>query len=120
MLAGLERLRLPPVIIGITGFMLRYVDVILGQFGRMRRAMDSRAYRPRSLRASRPMAAAVGSLFVRSFERGERVYLAMASRGYTGVLPAADPGAATAWLWAGAAVLLAVGWGVAAVAWAVR
>ena len=119
-LAGLERLRLPPVIIGITGFMLRYVDVILGQFGRMRRAMDSRAYRPRSLRASRPMAAAVGSLFVRSFERGERVYLAMASRGYTGVLPAADPRAATAWLWAGAAVLLAVGWGVAAVAWAVR
>ncbi|MGH3663935.1 MAG: CbiQ family ECF transporter T component, partial [Micromonosporaceae bacterium] len=29
-----------------------------------------------------------GALFVRAFERGERVYLAMVSRGYTGRMPA--------------------------------
>ena len=29
----------------------------------------------------------VGSLFIRSYERGERVHLAMLSRGYTGTLP---------------------------------
>jgi len=29
----------------------------------------------------------VGALFVRSFERGERVHLAMRSRGYTGRMP---------------------------------
>jgi cobalt/nickel transport system permease protein len=30
----------------------------------------------------------VGSLFVRSYERSERVYAAMLARGFTGVLPA--------------------------------
>jgi cobalt/nickel transport system permease protein len=42
----------------------------------------------------------LGALIIRSFERGERVYLAMASRGYTGTLPAALSGTAaprTAW-----------------------
>jgi cobalt/nickel transport system permease protein len=100
--------------------MLRYVDVVLGQFGRMRRAMESRAYRPRSLRGARPIAAATGALFVRSYERGERVYLAMASRGYTGAMP---PGAATtvpAVAWLGAAALLFLTWAVAALAWVLR
>jgi len=119
-LTGLERLRLPSVIIGITGFMLRYIDVVLGQFGRMRRAMESRAYRPRSLRSSRPMAAAVGALFVRSYERGERVYLAMASRGFTGVLPARGGGAAGAAQWTAAAAVLGGSWAVAALAWGLR
>lgn len=119
-LTGLERLRLPSVIIGITGFMLRYIDVVLGQFGRMRRAMESRAYRPRSLRSSRPMAAAVGALFVRSFERGERVYLAMASRGFTGVMPARGGAAAGATQWTAAAVVLGGSWAVAALAWGLR
>ena len=119
-LAGLERLRLPPAIVGLTGFMLRYIDVVLAQFGRMRRAMESRAYRPRSLRQSRPMAAATGTLFVRSFERGERVYLAMASRGYTGELPRAQATAVPAIQWASAAALLVATWLVAAVSWGLR
>jgi cobalt ECF transporter T component CbiQ/cobalamin biosynthesis protein CbiM len=119
-LAGLERLRVPRSIIGITGFMLRYVDVVIGQFGRMRRAMESRAYRPRSLRQSRPMAAATASLFVRSYERGERVYLAMASRGYTGTLPGAGSGAAPRRAWLAAAGLLALGWTVATLGWVLR
>lgn len=120
LLKGLERLRLPPAIVGITGFMLRYVDLVLGQFGRMRRAMESRAYRPRSLRQSRPLAAATGALFIRSFERGERVYLAMAARGYTGTLPSSEASAAPLATWAGAALLLAATWSVAAIAWMIR
>lgn len=119
-LAGLERLRLPPAIIAITGFMLRYVDVVLGQFGRMRRAMESRAYRPRSLRGSRPLGAAVGTLFVRSFERGERVYLAMASRGFTGAMPASGAAPARAGQWAVVAALLAAAWSVATIGWILR
>ena len=34
-----------------------------------------------------PSATSAGALFVRSYERGERVYLAMASRGYVGTMP---------------------------------
>ncbi len=120
LLAGLERLKLPPAIVGITGFMLRYVDVVLGQFGRMRRAMESRAYRPRSLRQSRPMAAATGALFVRSFERGERVFLAMTARGYTGNFPSSGAPAATTRVWLAAAGVLAAIWSIATVAWLVR
>ena len=119
-LAGLERLKLPPAIVGITGFMLRYVDVVLGQFGRMRRAMESRAYRPRSLRQSRPMAAATGALFVRSFERGERVFLAMTARGYTGNFPSSGARAATTRVWLAAAGVLAAIWSIVTVAWLVR
>lgn len=120
LLKGLERLRLPTAIVGITGFMLRYVDVVLGQFGRMRRAMESRAYRPRSLRQSQPLAAATGALFIRSFERGERVYLAMVARGYTGTMPSLGASAAPAATWAGAALLLAATWSVAGIAWVIR
>jgi cobalt/nickel transport system permease protein len=119
-LGGLERLRLPPAIIGITGFMLRYVDVVLAQFGRMRRAMESRAYRPRSIRNSQPLAAATGALFVRSFERGERVFLAMSARGYTGTMPSTGAGAAPLAVWLTAAALLAATWSIAGIAWAIR
>jgi cobalt/nickel transport system permease protein len=34
----------------------------------------------------------VGTLFLRSFHRGERVYLAMLSRGYQGTMPETAPG----------------------------
>lgn len=36
------------------------------------------------------LARSLGTLFVRSYERGERVHLAMLSRGYAGSLPALD------------------------------
>ncbi len=120
LLGGLGRLRVPSVLTAIAGFMLRYIDLVLGQFGRMRRAMESRAYRPRTLADTRPIASGVGSLFVRSYERGERVHLAMASRGYAGSMPAAVTRASSRRVsWAIAAGILAV-WAVAAAAWGLR
>jgi len=41
------------------------------------------------------VARSAGALFIRSYERGERVHLAMLSRGYTGVLPDLAPPAHT-------------------------
>jgi cobalt/nickel transport system permease protein len=35
------------------------------------------------------VAASAGTLFIRSFERGERIHVAMLSRGFTGELPPA-------------------------------
>ena len=46
--------------------------------------MRSRGCDPRSPRHWPALAKALGALFVRSYERGERVHLAMLSRGYTG------------------------------------
>ena len=91
LLEGFGRLRAPRVITSIMGFMVRYLDVIVGEWARMRVALRSRAYRPRTLRQIGPLAAASGSLFIRSYERGERVYLAMLSRGYTGEMPVDRP-----------------------------
>ena len=40
--------------------------------------------------AARAVAATAGTLFVRTYERGERVHLAMLLRGYDGTLPPAE------------------------------
>ena len=47
------------------------------------------------------MAASAGALFIRSYERGERVYLAMLSRGYTGAMPVLDGTGRDPGQWAG-------------------
>ncbi len=46
------------------------------------------------------MARSVGTLFIRSYERGERVHLAMVSRGWTGEMPALSDARTTARQWA--------------------
>jgi len=86
-LRGLQRLRVPDPLVQIMGFMVRYLDVVTGEMGRMLTAMRSRGYDPRSPRHWPVLARSLGALFIRSYERGERVHLAMLSRGYTGTLP---------------------------------
>ena len=86
-LRGLQRLRVPEPLVQIMGFMVRYLDVVTGEMGRMLTAMRSRGYDPRSPRHWPVLARSLGALFIRSYERGERVHLAMLSRGYTGTLP---------------------------------
>ncbi|GAA8854313.1 cobalt ECF transporter T component CbiQ [Helicobacter pylori] len=82
--AGLARLRLPAQLVLILGFMVRYTEVISGQLQAMRVARESRGFSGRGLRAWPALASTAGSLFVRSYERGERVHLAMLARGFDG------------------------------------
>ena len=90
LLAGLERLRLPSRLVAILAFMLRYVEVVPDELRRMRIARESRGYTARSVRqlggrrGRRPAHCSSAS-----YERGERVHLAMLARGYTGAMPAA-------------------------------
>lgn len=86
-LRGLQRLRMPDLLVQIMAFMVRYLDVVAGDLGRMITAMKSRGVDPRSPRHWPALARTLGALFVRSYERGERVHLAMLSRGYDGRLP---------------------------------
>jgi cobalt/nickel transport system permease protein len=102
LLRGLERLRLPSVLVQILTFMIRYADVIGGELRRMKVARESRGFRGRHLGALRVLGPAAGSLFIRSYERGERVHLAMLSRGYTGRLPAGPVAAVGGRAWAAA------------------
>ena len=105
LLAGLERLRLPHQLVQIMGFMMRYLEVVTGELHRMRIARDSRGFQARSVRAWPALAATAGALFIRSYERGERIHLAMLSRGYTGRFPQAHGHAATASQWRRAGIL---------------
>jgi cobalt/nickel transport system permease protein len=87
LLLGLQRLHAPALVVTIATLMLRYVDVIVDEARRMRVARVSRGHDPRFLWQAGATARGVGSLFVRSYERGERVHLAMLSRGWTGRMP---------------------------------
>ena len=116
-LRGFEALRVPRVLTAIMGFMIRYLDVILGEFRRMRVAMQSRGHNPRWLGHAKPYATSAGLIFVRSYERGERVYLAMASRGYEGHMPKRPGDAASATQWAMGLAAPVAAWAIAATAW---
>ncbi|GAA4918613.1 cobalt/nickel transport system permease protein [Stackebrandtia albiflava] len=106
LLTGLQRLRCPTVIVQIVTFMVRYVHVLLDEAHRMRIARLSRGDDPRFLWQVRATAAGFGALFLRAFERGERVYVAMLSRGYTGRMPVgAERPAARVREWAAGALL---------------
>jgi cobalt/nickel transport system permease protein len=87
LLRGLEKLHLPKLMVQIAAFMLRYVNVINDEMERMKVARESRGFIATGMKDWKVLATAASALFIRSYERGERVHLAMLSRGYTGVLP---------------------------------
>jgi cobalt/nickel transport system permease protein len=67
--------------------MLRYVNVVNDEMERMKIARESRGFEATGIKHWKVLATAAGALFIRSYERGERVHLSMLSRGYEGVLP---------------------------------
>ena len=84
LVGGMARLRLPALLVQIFGFMVRYVDVVAAEAARMRTAMAARGFRARHVRAWPAVARSLGALFIRTYERGERIHVAMLSRGYDG------------------------------------
>lgn len=117
---GLTRLRVPGLIVTIVVLMLRYVDVLADEAARMRLARISRGDDPRTLRQVGATARGAGSLFLRSYERGERVHLAMLSRGFTGAVPDLGERAATARQWVLGCLPAVVAVAICLGAWAVR
>ncbi|MGW7333418.1 cobalt ECF transporter T component CbiQ [Streptomyces sp. NPDC054840] len=117
LLLGLQRLKLPPLLVQIASFMIRYGDVISDELRRMSIARRSRGFEAGGIRHWGVLAKTAGALFIRSYERGERVYLAMVSRGYTGSMPVIDQVAATRAQWAGAAVLPVTALAVCLMGW---
>ncbi|MGL4173595.1 MAG: cobalt ECF transporter T component CbiQ [Actinomycetota bacterium] len=100
LLTGLQRLRVPDLLVQIAAFMVRYLDVVTDQARRMQVARISRGHNPRVLWHVAVFARTLGTLFIRCFERGERVHIAMLSRGYTGAFPLADVRRGTTTQWA--------------------
>ena len=86
-LSGLQWFRAPRVLVQLARFMYRYLFVIMEEFQRMARARDSRGYQGRWLWQAGVIGQMIGTLFLRSYERAERIYAAMVSRGYDGEIP---------------------------------
>lgn len=84
--SALERLRLPPVLLELAMLIYRYIFVVLEEAERMFFAMESRG-RSQSLKSSaQAFALLAANLFARALARGERLNMALESRGYTGEL----------------------------------
>jgi cobalt/nickel transport system permease protein len=91
LLYALERLHFPHVLVMILSFMYRYIFVIVDEVMRMKQARDSRNIGGKRLLQLRTVGNMIGTLFIRSYERSERVYTAMVSRGFNGQVRIIDP-----------------------------
>jgi cobalt/nickel transport system permease protein len=107
LLAGMRALHVPDVLVALIGFTYRYLFVLVEEAMRLQTARDARSVgsgRTLAWRA-RVLGAMIGSLFIRSYERSERIYYAMVSRGYSGrTLTADQPACRARDLW------IAVAW----------
>lgn len=112
-LTAMRSLKVPTALVSIAGFMIRYLELIAEEWARMRQAMAARGYAPRWLWQARPAAAATGAMFVRAYERGERVHAAMIARGYQGDMPPSGRLPATPSAWALGLIIPTVAWVVA-------
>lgn len=117
LLNGLERIGVPDLLVQIATFMLRYSAVVTDELSRMKVARESRGFEATSIRQWKVLGQSAGALFIRSYERGERVHLAMLSRGYNGTIKDLHRVKTTRHQWltvlaapAGAYVILTLAW----------
>lgn len=82
---AMERFKVPGLFVTLTSITFRFIFVLIDEAYRMVVARESRAVGKESrMDVLRSMARVAGTLFIRSYERGERVYMAMLARGYSG------------------------------------
>ena len=86
LLEAMRRLGMPQVIVLQLGFLYRYLFVLIDEAMRVRRARDFRgaALAPVGRRLA-AVGGVIGTLFIRTLDRSERIQIAMAARGYCGV-----------------------------------
>ncbi len=94
LLRALSQLHCPRVFLLLLGFCHRFLFVLRDEAQRMKRAADARGFQGHWLWHAPVVGRMIGTLFLRGYERGERVCLAMAARGFNGAMPAGDSPAA--------------------------
>jgi cobalt/nickel transport system permease protein len=93
MIHAFEHLRIPTMLTTIVAFLYRYLFVLTDEVIRLLRARQSRSAAIPGLASGRNLVwrarvtgNMAGQLFLRSYERSDRIYNAMLARGYTGLL----------------------------------
>lgn len=93
LLLAMRSVGIPSLLVSIFGLMWRYLFVLADEALRLMRARQARSGRSerRDLKAGGSLAwrgrvagGMAGSLFLRAFERSDRIYMAMLARGYDG------------------------------------
>jgi cobalt/nickel transport system permease protein len=91
LLWALQSLRVPETLVAIVGFMVRYLSTLKEEADRLLRSRSARSGTVKGSRSGGSLlwraqvaGGMVGSLFLRSYERSDRVYAAMLARGYNG------------------------------------
>jgi cobalt/nickel transport system permease protein len=90
LLRALRQLHVPVLFVATLSFMNRYLHVAEDELVRMRRARAARTFDHAPAARLRTVAALIGMLLVRSFERSERVHAAMLARGFDGQIRSLD------------------------------
>ncbi|GAB4463206.1 MAG: cobalt ECF transporter T component CbiQ [Anaerolineales bacterium] len=95
---ALEHLRVPSILTTIIAFLYRYLFVLVDEVLRLLRAREARSAAAAGSRSggsvawrARVAGNMAGQLFLRSYERSDRVYNAMLARGYKGRLNTINP-----------------------------
>ena len=106
---ALRHLKVPDILVSTVSFMYRYLFVLSDETLRLIRAREARSARITSgsksggsvLWRAKIAGNMAGQLFLRSYERSERVYNAMLARGYFGTLLTLNPHTLTGrdWVW---------------------
>jgi len=93
LLVAMRALRVPRLLVSIFGLMWRYLFVLVDEATRLMRARLARSGQSEIpgaktggsiLWRARVVGGMAGNLFLRAFERSDRIYMAMVSRGYDG------------------------------------
>ena len=87
LLQALLVLRVPPLLVAILAAMHRYIGVLVAEFQDMQQAAAARNLLSHPHWRRLVLGNMIGSLFIRTLDRGEQVHRAMVARGYTGLPP---------------------------------
>ncbi|MCM8781790.1 MAG: cobalt ECF transporter T component CbiQ [Candidatus Omnitrophica bacterium] len=83
LLGALRQLKTPKLVINLLSFMYRYLFLLEDQFLTTQSAYESRNINNRNdFIKVKVLSNILGTLFIRTYERAEKVYLAMCARGY--------------------------------------
>jgi cobalt/nickel transport system permease protein len=108
LLNALLELRTPPLLVAIMVSMYRYINVLIRETQAMQRAAASRNFRGKDQWQRLVIGNMIGSLFVRTYDRGDRIYQAMLA-GYQGIpTPEISPKITTKDKWAIAFALILI------------
>lgn len=92
LLRGLRRMGCPRILVVNLSFLYRYLFVLIEEVMRMRQARDCRRVGRSPIKVElKLLGSMLGTLLLRSFERAERMYQAMLSRGSSGEFPILAP-----------------------------